>query len=66
MENNCRRIILDKNIFCGTRDEKLCQFARSHFLILPEVLIYECATTPNKKDPEVTYYEQDSEMVAVL
>jgi len=49
MENNCKRLILDKSIFVGTSEQKLCQFAKNHFLILPEVLIYECATAPDRK-----------------
>jgi len=50
MENNCKRLILDKNILIGTSEEKLRQFTSNHFLILPEVLTYECATAPNERE----------------
>ncbi|MCK4795354.1 MAG: hypothetical protein KAV87_67115 [Desulfobacteraceae bacterium] len=49
MGNNCKRLIIDKSIFAGTSNEKLCQFAKNHFLILPEVLTYECATDSEKE-----------------
>jgi hypothetical protein len=49
MNNNCKRLILDKDIFVGSSEKKLCQFAKNHFLILPEVLIYECATSQEGK-----------------
>jgi len=50
MDNNRKRLILDKSVFFGTSTEKLRQFASNHFLILPEVLIYECATAPTQKE----------------
>ncbi|MFA5423286.1 MAG: hypothetical protein WC374_05460 [Phycisphaerae bacterium] len=49
MNKSCKRLILDKNVFLGTSTDKLCQFAKSHFLILPEVLAYECATTQEEE-----------------
>ena len=50
MENNEKRLILDRSVFFGTTTENLCEFASNYFLILPEVLIYECATAPTKKE----------------
>lgn len=45
-----KKIIIDKTVFQGTSTEYLIEFARSHFLILSEVLLYECLTTDRDKD----------------
>jgi len=39
-----KQIIIDKSVFQGTTTEKMCQFSKNHFLIIPNILIYECAT----------------------
>jgi len=43
-QDDYKQLIIDKSVFQGTTTEKLCQFSRNHFLIIPNVLIYECAT----------------------
>jgi hypothetical protein len=44
-------IVIDKSVLQGTPTQKLKQFVNNHFLILPEVLYYEClTTTKNRKE----------------
>ena len=43
-------LILDKSVFEATSTSKLGIFAQNHFLILPDVLYYECATTDKNKE----------------
>jgi len=45
-----KQLIIDKTVFQGTSTSKLKEFAQSHFLILPDVLYYECATTDTNED----------------
>ena len=45
-----KKIIIDKTVFQGTLAENLIEFAQSHFLILPDALLYECLTTDENKD----------------
>jgi len=42
--------LLDKNVFIGTNEEKLCKFVGSHTVILPETLFYECYTSSELSD----------------
>lgn len=42
-----KKLIIDKDVFRGTSTQQLCRFVKNHFLILPAVLIYECATDRN-------------------
>ena len=44
-----KQLILDKSILCGTHKVGLTQFAGTHCVVLPEVLLYECATTQNAR-----------------
>jgi len=44
-----QKIIIDKDTFIGINLNALCIFTRSHFLVLPEVLLYECLTSLEKK-----------------
>ena len=44
-----KQLIIDKDVFQGTSQATLCKFAKNHFLILPEVLLYECLTNPEQK-----------------
>ncbi len=45
-----KQLIIDKNVFQGTSTSKLEEFVQNHFLILPEVLYYECLTTSENKE----------------
>jgi len=45
-----KQIVIDKDAFIGIDISTLCKFAKRHFLILPEVLIYECMTSDNMKE----------------
>ena len=44
-----RQIIVDKEALVGININALCDFARSHFLILPDDLYYECVTADKEK-----------------
>ncbi|MBN1506876.1 MAG: hypothetical protein JW955_08520 [Sedimentisphaerales bacterium] len=44
MLTKAKQIVIDKNIFQGVRLDALCQFARNHLLLVPDVLCYECHT----------------------
>ncbi len=47
-----KNFLLDKSVFVGTNESELCNFVRSHPIILPETLFYECYTSSelsNKK-----------------
>jgi hypothetical protein len=46
---NLKQITIDKDAFIGIDLDVLCSFAKNHFLILPEVLIYECMTSDEMK-----------------
>ena len=50
MKSVPKQLVIDKDVFQGTNQAYLCKFAKSHFLILPDVLLYECITSPEKKD----------------
>ncbi len=39
-----KQIIIDKDMFRGINLNALCDFTWNHFLILPDVLYYECVT----------------------
>lgn len=39
-----KQIIIDKDAFVGIKFDDLCDFAKNHSLILPDVLCYECHT----------------------
>lgn len=45
-----KKLIIDKDILRGTSTSKLERFVENHFLILPQVLYYECATTDEKRE----------------
>ena len=53
-----KQLIIDKVVFEGTNTNKLCAFAENHFLILPDVLLYECLTTPKKNNILSHRFEQ--------
>lgn len=40
-----KQLVIDKNVFQGIITQSLCDFARNHFLVLPDDLYYECAST---------------------
>ena len=44
-----KQIVLDKDVFTGTNLDELCDFARDHLLLVPHVLLYECATSENRE-----------------
>lgn len=45
-----KQLILDKNVFRATSTSKLQEFVQDHFLILPDVLYYECVTANEKRE----------------
>jgi hypothetical protein len=45
-----KHLILDKSVFEATSTSKLGTFAQNHFLILSDVLYYECATTDKNRE----------------
>ena len=45
-----KQIVIDKSTFLGMKLDDLCNFAKDHCLIIPEVLIYECMTSNNMKE----------------
>ncbi len=46
-----KQIVLDKSAFLGISLERLCDFANSHFLLLSDTLLHECATA-TRQAPE--------------
>lgn len=44
MTATARQIVVDKDAFIGINLDALCKFAESHFLLLSDTLLYECAT----------------------
>ena len=50
MKSVPKQLVIDKDVFQGTNQAALCKFAKNHFLILPDVLLYECLTSPENKD----------------
>jgi len=54
-----KQLIIDKNIFQATKTDFLCRFAENHFLILPEILLYECSTgSEENKDVLLDRFEK--------
>lgn len=53
-----KQIVIDKDVFQGTHQDDLCRFAKNHFLILPDGLMYECITNTDKKDILLHRFEQ--------
>jgi hypothetical protein len=53
MKPTIGQLVIDKDVFQGTSTQSLCDFARSHFLILSDDLYYECASTDLKKQDEL-------------
>jgi len=53
-----KQLVIDKDVFQGTRRATLCQFVKNHFLVLPEVLSYECLTDPENKSVLKRRFEQ--------
>ena len=49
MKSVPKQLVVDKDVFQGISTDDLCDFTRSHFLILPDDLYYECATTDRKQ-----------------
>jgi len=49
MKSVPKQLVIDKDVFQGISTDDLCDFTRSHFLILPDDLYYECATTDRKQ-----------------
>jgi len=43
-------IVIDKSTFEGINLSRLCSFAGNHFVILPDVLYYECVTDEKNKE----------------
>jgi hypothetical protein len=53
-----KQLLIDKDVFEGTKQNDLYNFVKNHFLILPEVLLYECLTTKRNKNFLVHRFEQ--------
>lgn len=53
-----KQLIIDKNVFVATKTDVLCDFAKNNFLILPEILLYECLTTQKNKEVLLDRFEQ--------
>ena len=49
MKSVPKQLVIDKDIFRGISTDDLCDFTRNHFLILPNVLYYECVTTDERQ-----------------
>jgi transposase len=45
-----KHLILDKTVLYGTGTVRLTEFAGTHCVVLPDVLLYECATTQKDKE----------------
>lgn len=45
-----KKLIIDKNVFGWTSISKIEQFVQNHFLILPDVLYYECVTDDDRRE----------------
>ena len=58
MKSVPKQLIIDKDIFQGTNQAALCRFTKNHFLIRPDVLLYECLTNPEEKDILQQRFEQ--------
>jgi hypothetical protein len=41
-----KQIVIDKDAFIGIDLDTLCEFAKHHFVLVSETLLYECATSP--------------------
>ncbi len=54
-----KQLVIDKNVFQGTSTKQLCDFVKQHFLILPEVLFYECATDQEDVGETLLYRIKD-------
>ena len=53
-----KQLIIDKDVFQAAQTSELKEFAHNHFLILPEVLLYECLTTDRDKDVLLDRFRQ--------
>lgn len=53
--------LLDKSVFVGVNKEKLCGFVRTHTVILPETLFYECYTSDQLREQK--YLEQLGQLI---
>ena len=49
MKPTTGQLVIDKDVFRGTGTQSLCDFVRTHFLILPDDLYYECVTADRKQ-----------------
>ena len=58
MKSTPKQIVMDKDVFQGTDQAIICEFAKSHFLILPDVLLYECLTDPERESALLRRFEQ--------
>lgn len=53
-----KQIIIDKDVFGGIKTDDLRDFAKNHFLVLPEVLLYECLTTQKNQENLLDRFRQ--------
>lgn len=58
MKQALKQLVIDKDVFQGTNQATLCKFAKKHFLILPDGLLYECLTNPEQRDILSHRFEQ--------
>lgn len=58
MKSRPKQLVIDKDVFQGESQMALSKFVQNHFIILPEGLLYECLTSPDKKDILSHRFEQ--------
>jgi hypothetical protein len=50
MTHMVKHLILDKSLLRGTQTDVLCEFVKTHNVVLGGVLFYECVTTDEQRD----------------
>ena len=55
MSPKTKQLILDKDALVGINIGDLCDFARNHFLLCSDTLLYECATTSESERRNMLY-----------
>jgi len=63
MEPAPKQLVIDKDVFHGKSTPYLCDFARTHFLILSEDLYYECVTAGKEKKDTAKVEKKKQELL---
>jgi len=53
-----KQVVIDKSAFDGIRTDALCGFARCHVLLVSDTLLYECATSDERRKKGLDRYEK--------